>query len=88
MKEKCIKFCFLELKAKDKANFSKIIGVRLLFCRKFRSLLYKVNVYFLSFLLKIPWNSENLEQIITRNWTNELPHELPNNLGLMISGNQ
>ena len=28
------------------------------------------------------------QQIITRNWTHKLPHKLPNNLGLMIVGNE
>ena len=28
------------------------------------------------------------QEIITRNWTYELPHELPNNLGLKILGNE
>ena len=28
------------------------------------------------------------QQIITRNWTHMLPHKLPNNLGLMIVGNE
>ena len=34
-------------------------------------------------------SSENVKQIInTRNWTYELPHKLPNNLGLMVLGNE
>ena len=28
------------------------------------------------------------QQIITRNWTHKLSHKLPNNLGLMIVGNE
>ena len=34
-------------------------------------------------------SSENVKQIInTRNWTYDLPHKLPNNLGLMVLGNE
>ena len=34
-------------------------------------------------------SSGNIKQeIITRNWTCELPHKLPDNLGLMVVGNQ
>ena len=29
MKEKSVTFCFLKLKAKEKANFSKVIGERM-----------------------------------------------------------
>ena len=28
------------------------------------------------------------QQIITRNWTHKLPYKLPNDLGLMIVGNE
>ena len=28
------------------------------------------------------------QEIITRNWTHKLPHKLPNNLGLMVVGNE
>ena len=28
------------------------------------------------------------QKIITRNWTHKLPHKLPNNLGLMVVGNE
>ena len=41
MKEKSATFCFLKLKAKENAIFSKIIEGRWLFCRKFRSVLSK-----------------------------------------------
>ena len=34
MKEKSVTFCFLKLKAKEKANFSKIIGGRVTFLWK------------------------------------------------------
>ena len=37
LKDKSITFCFLKLKAKKKAIFSKMIGGRLTFCGKFRS---------------------------------------------------
>ena len=34
-------------------------------------------------------SSENVKQkIITRNWTHKLVHKLPNNLGLMVVGNE
>ena len=34
-------------------------------------------------------SSGNVKQdIITRNWTYKLPHKLPNNLGLMVLGNE
>ena len=34
-------------------------------------------------------SSGNLKQdIITRNWTYKFPHKLPNNLGLMVLGNE
>ena len=34
-------------------------------------------------------SSGNVKQeIITRNWTHKLPHKLPNNLGLMVVGNE
>ena len=33
-------------------------------------------------------SSGNIKQEITiRNWTHKLPHNLPNNLGLMVAGN-
>ena len=38
-----------------------------------------VTFYFLKLNVK--------QEIITRNWTYKLPHELPNNLGLKILGN-
>ena len=38
-----------------------------------------VTFYFLKLNVK--------QEIITRNWTYKLPHELPNNLGLEILGN-
>ena len=28
------------------------------------------------------------KEFITKNWTHKLPHELPNNLGLMVLGNK
>ena len=35
------------------------------------------------------WSGGNVKQeIITRNWTCELPHELPSNLGLRILRNE
>ena len=34
-------------------------------------------------------SSGNVKQeIITRNWTYKLPHKFPNNLGLMVLGNE
>ena len=42
MKDKSVTFCFLKLKAKEKAIFSKIIWGRRLFCGKFRSLISKL----------------------------------------------
>ena len=42
MKEKSVTFCFLKSKAKEKGNFSKIIGEGGLFCGEFRSLLSKL----------------------------------------------
>ena len=34
-------------------------------------------------------SSRNLKkEIITKNWTYKLPHKLPNNLGLMVIGNE
>ena len=34
-------------------------------------------------------SSGNIKQeIITRNWTHKLPHKLPNNLGLIVVGNE
>ena len=44
MKENSVTFCFLELKAKEKVNFSKIIGGGWLFSGEFRSLLSKLMV--------------------------------------------
>ena len=31
---------------------------------------------------------EGEQEVITRNWTHKLPHKLPNNLGLMVLGNE
>ena len=34
-------------------------------------------------------SSGNVKQdIFTRNWTHKLPHKFPNNLGLMVLGNE
>ena len=41
MKEKSAVFCFLELKAKEKANFSKIIGGRMTFLWKISGLVFQ-----------------------------------------------
>ena len=88
--KKNVTFCLLKLKVKEKGNFFKIIGGRVTF--PWRSLVssFKVNVYSLSSLMKPQqWDSGNVKQeIITRNCTYELPHELPNNLGLKILGNE
>ena len=45
---------------------------------------FKVNIYTLCFLLKpYPGNSGKVKhEIITRNWSYELPHELSNDLAL------
>ena len=87
MKEKSVTFCFLKLKAKEKANFSKIIGEGWLFCGKFRSLLSKLMFYH-----SCSCRSRSHGVVETRdyhqNWTYNLPHELPNNLGLTILRNE
>ena len=90
MKGKPFTFYFLKSKAKKKAVFSKIVARRMIFLWKILVSSFKVNVYSLSFMLKSkPWSSGNVKQeVSTRNWTYELPHELPNNLGLMILENE
>ena len=89
MDEKSVTFCFLKLKAKEKVNFSKIIGGRWHFCGEFRSPLSKLMSIHSTFCWSCSMGSGNVKQdIITRSWQYELPHELPNNLGLMILGNE
>ena len=89
MKEKSITFCFLKLKAKEKTNFSKINGGRVTFLWEIYVSSFEVNVYSRGFLLKPhSWSGGNLKRDITRNWTYDLPHELLNNLGLMILRNE
>ena len=70
-------------------NFSKIIGGWVTFPWRIQVSSFKVNVYSFSFLLKPQsWSNRNVKQeTITRNSTYELPHQLPNNLGLTILGN-
>ena len=89
MDEKSVTFCFLKLEAKEKVNFSKIIGGRWHFCGEFRSPLSKLMSTHSIFCWSRSMGSGNVKQdIITRSWPYELPHELPNNLGLMILGNE
>ena len=89
MDEKSVTFCFLKLKAKEKVNFSKIIVGRWHFCGEFRSPLSKLMSTHSTFCWSRSMGSGNVKQdIITRSWPYELPHELPNNLGLMILGNE
>ena len=89
MDEKSVTFCFLKLEAKEKVNFSKIIGGRWHFCGEFRSPLSELMSTHSIFCWSRSMGSGNVKQdIITRSWPYELPHELPNNLGLMILGNE
>ena len=53
MKEKSSTFCLPKLKAKKKANFSKIIGGWVTFLWRILVFSFKVNLYLLSFLLKL-----------------------------------
>ena len=55
-----------------------------------RSFFFKVNIYSYYFLLKpYLWNSGTVKhKMITRKWTDDLPHELLNDLRLRILGNE
>ena len=77
MKEKSAKFGFLKLKAKEKANFSKIIGGRVTFLWRIRSILSKLMFT----------HSRDYHQKLNV----QVPYKLPsclNNLGLTILGNE
>ena len=78
-------FCFIKLSGKVSAKLSGDFSMQKLGLSSF-----KVRVHSHRFLLKrLPWNSGKVKhEIISKNWTDELPHELPNDLRLKIFGNE
>ena len=60
---------------KEKANLSKVDGGEGDFSVE------NLGLFFQS-------SGQVKQEIITRNWTHKLPHKLPNNLGLMVVGNE
>ena len=90
MKEKSVTFFSSYIKNKIKSKFIQNLQGESDFSEENLGLSFKVNVYSFSFPLKpYPWCSRKVKQeIIIRNWTYQLRHNLPNNLGLMIFRNR
>ena len=55
MEEKSVTFCFLKLKAKEKADFSNIIWGRVTFLWRIQVSSFKVNVYSLNSAVAMEW---------------------------------